>query len=87
MDGDGAGGDLPYSIDDVPFVAYYDGSYALHGAFWHSNFGREMSHGCVNLAPLDAKHVFQFSEPRLPRGWHSVVATKDRPGSVVSIHE
>lgn len=87
MDGDGAGGDLPYSIDDVPFVAYYDGSYALHGAFWHSNFGREMSHGCVNLSPLDAKHVFQFSEPRLPRGWHSVVATKERPGSVVSIHE
>ncbi len=86
MDGDGAGGDLPYSIDDVPFVAYYDGSYALHGAFWHSNFGREMSHGCVNLAPLDAKHVFGWVEPRLPRGWHAVVATKERPGSVVAIH-
>jgi hypothetical protein len=86
MDGDGAGGDLPYSIDDVPFVEYYDGSYALHAAFWHSNFGREMSHGCVNLAPLDAKHVFNWTEPRLPRGWHAVNATKDRPGTVVSIH-
>jgi len=86
MDGDGAGGDLPYSIDDVPFVEYYDGSYALHAAFWHSNFGREMSHGCVNLAPLDAKYVFNWTEPRLPRGWHSVNATKDKPGSVVSIH-
>ena len=25
---------------------------ALHGAYWHNNFGNTMSHGCVNL-PLD----------------------------------
>ncbi len=22
---------------------------ALHGAYWHNNFGHKMSHGCVNL--------------------------------------
>ncbi len=50
MDGDGkAASDLPYSIEDVPYVQYFEGSYALHGAFWHNNFGHEMSHGCVNL--------------------------------------
>src|SRR5262249_18319308 len=48
MDGDGkAASDLPYSIEDVPYVEYFEGSYALHGAFWHNNFGHEMSHGCV----------------------------------------
>ncbi|WP_437682836.1 L,D-transpeptidase family protein [Sorangium sp. So ce131] len=88
MDGDGTvAGDLPYSIEDVPYVAYYDGSYALHGAFWHSNFGREMSHGCVNLSPLDAKKLFFWSEPRLPRGWHGVWATSENRGTLVSIHE
>lgn len=87
MDGDGASGDLPYSIDDVPYVAYFKGSYALHGAFWHSNFGHEMSHGCVNLSPLDAKHVFNWVEPKLPRGWHAVWSTKDHPGTMVVIHE
>jgi hypothetical protein len=87
MDGDGASGDLPYSIDDVPYVAYYKGSYAIHGAFWHQNFGYDMSHGCVNLAPLDAKEMFQWSEPRLPRGWHAVFATDDRPGTMVVAHE
>jgi hypothetical protein len=87
MDGDGPSGDLPYSIEDVPFVAYYSGSYALHGAFWHSNFGREMSHGCVNLAPHDAKYVFGWVEPQLPKGWHATWATKDRPGSAVVVHE
>ena len=86
MDGDGAAGDLPYSIEDVPYVEYFKGSYALHGAFWHSNFGHDMSHGCVNLSPLDAKHVFNWTEPHLPRGWHAVWSTKDHPGTMVVIH-
>lgn len=88
MDGDGTvAGDLPYSIEDVPYVAYFQGSYALHAAFWHNNFGREMSHGCVNLSPLDAKRIFFWAEPKLPRGWHAVWATGEHPGSVVHVHE
>lgn len=88
MDGDGtAAGDLPYSIEDVPYVQYFFRSYAVHGAFWHRNFGVEMSHGCVNLAPLDAKHLFFLTEPRLPRGWHGVWATDADPGSPVVIHK
>jgi hypothetical protein len=88
MDGDGTvAGDLPYSIEDVPYVAYYDRSYALHGAFWHASFGHEMSHGCVNLSPLDAKKIFFWSEPRLPRGWHGVWANDKNRGTLVSIHE
>jgi hypothetical protein len=88
MDGDGtAAGDLPYSIEDVPFVAYFEGSYALHAAFWHSNFGREMSHGCVNLSPLDAKWMFYWVGPTLPRGWHGVWSSADNKGSTVYVHE
>jgi len=87
MDGDGASGDLPYSIEDVPYVAYFKGSYALHAAFWHNNFGREMSHGCVNLAPSDAKIVWNFIDPIVPRGWHAAFGTADRPGSMIVIHE
>ncbi|MCC6521806.1 MAG: L,D-transpeptidase [Polyangiaceae bacterium] len=87
MDGDGIAGDAPYSIEDVPYVEYYDGSYALHAAFWHDNFGREQSHGCVNLAPEDAKHIFMWTDPALPPGWHGVWATGARPGSMVVIHE
>lgn len=87
MDGDGPAGDLPYSIQDVPYVQYYDGSYALHGAFWHHNFGREKSHGCVNLSPKDAKHLFFWTEPRLPRGWHGVWSSDKRKGTLVVVHE
>ncbi len=88
MDGDGkTASDLPYSIEDVPYVQYFEGSYALHGAFWHNNFGKEMSHGCVNLSPLDAKKVFYWSEPKLPRGWHAVWATPEHRGTIVVVHE
>jgi lipoprotein-anchoring transpeptidase ErfK/SrfK len=88
MDGDGtAAGDLPYSIEDVPFAMYYHNSYAVHGAFWHQNYGVQMSHGCVNLAPLDAKHVFLFAEPRVPPGWHGTWSSETRPGSWVVVHE
>jgi lipoprotein-anchoring transpeptidase ErfK/SrfK len=87
MDGDGtAAGDLPYSIEDVPYVMYFYRSYALHGAFWHSNFGIQMSHGCVNLSPLDAKYLFFFADPPLPKGWHGVHASDAAPGSLVVVH-
>ncbi len=88
MDGDGtAAGDLPYSIEGVPYVMYYEGSYAVHGAFWHENYGVKMSHGCVNMAPLDAKYFFFHTDPPVPQGWHGAWSATDRPGSRVVVHE
>jgi lipoprotein-anchoring transpeptidase ErfK/SrfK len=86
MDGNIAA-DAPYSIEDVPWVMYFDGSYALHGAFWHSNFGHPMSHGCVNLSPADARALFGWTEPRLPDGWHGVFTPEPKDGTRVVIHE
>jgi lipoprotein-anchoring transpeptidase ErfK/SrfK len=42
-----------YNVPDVPWVLYFTNrGHALHGTYWHNNFGTPMSHGCVNL-PLD----------------------------------
>jgi hypothetical protein len=88
MDGDGtAAGDQPYSIEDVPFVMYFHKSYAIHGAFWHRNYGVKMSHGCINLSPLDAKAVFQKTAPFIPEEWHGAWSNDAKPGSFVVIHE
>jgi hypothetical protein len=76
-----------YAIQDVPWVMYFQGSYALHGAFWHRSFGRVRSHGCVNLGPSDARWLFFWSTPFLPEGWHGVHATEDSPGTTVVVHE
>jgi lipoprotein-anchoring transpeptidase ErfK/SrfK len=42
-----------YNVPDVPWVMYFtDLGHALHGTYWHDNFGVPMSHGCINL-PMD----------------------------------
>lgn len=76
-----------YSIEDVPWTMYFEGSFALHAALWHDQFGRVRSHGCVNLAPADARWLFQWTGPVLPPGWHGVVATSRRPGTWVHVTE
>jgi lipoprotein-anchoring transpeptidase ErfK/SrfK len=86
MDDDGAA-DGTYRIEDVPWVMYFEKSFALHGAFWHSSFGRERSHGCVNLTPHDARHIFGWAGPSLPDGWHGVRATKENPGTLIVVHK
>jgi lipoprotein-anchoring transpeptidase ErfK/SrfK len=85
---DDASEDGAYSIEDVPWTMYFHGNYALHGAFWHYTFGRVRSHGCVNLAPADARWLFQWSSPTLPASWHGIFADpRQNPGTFVFIEE
>lgn len=51
-----------YYLEDVPYVMYFYEDYALHGTFWHNNFGTPMSHGCVNLPTPVAEWIFNWSE-------------------------
>jgi lipoprotein-anchoring transpeptidase ErfK/SrfK len=73
-----------YSLLDVPFVQYFHKGFALHGTYWHDEFGRVRSHGCVNLAPRDAAWLFEWTDPPVPDHWHGVI-NKER-GTVVYIH-
>jgi hypothetical protein len=72
------------NLRDVPFVQYFHKGFALHGTYWHDDFGKTRSHGCVNLAPIDAAWLFEWTDPSVPADWHGVV-NKDR-GTVVYIH-
>jgi lipoprotein-anchoring transpeptidase ErfK/SrfK len=49
----GGRGSDAYDLPNVPYVMYFYEDYAIHGAYWHNNFGQPMSHGCVNT-PVDA---------------------------------
>jgi hypothetical protein len=51
-----------YYLQNVPWVLYFDRARALHGTFWHGQFGTPNSRGCVNLAPADARWIFEFAE-------------------------
>ena len=50
-----------YFLPDVPYIMYFYKGYALHGTYWHSNFGTPMSHGCVNLSIPDAEWLYYWS--------------------------
>lgn len=55
-----------YYLPNVPYIMYFYRGYALHGTYWHSNFGRPMSHGCVNLSVADAEWLFNWAEVGTP---------------------
>ncbi|MCH9680780.1 MAG: L,D-transpeptidase [Deltaproteobacteria bacterium] len=62
-----------YAVEQVPWTMYYWGSFALHGAYWHDEFGNVRSHGCTNIPPVDARWLFYWGAPALPSGWHARV--------------
>jgi lipoprotein-anchoring transpeptidase ErfK/SrfK len=61
--------DKAYFVNKVPWVLFFQAHNAIHGAYWHDRFGVTKSHGCVNVAPLDARHLFEWLTPALPGGW------------------
>ena len=60
MDGRRLGYD--YVLPNVPFVQYFFEDYAIHGTYWHDNFGTPMSHGCVNMTIPDARWLYDWSD-------------------------
>jgi hypothetical protein len=77
-------GVAPYSYEEVPFTQYI-GRVALHGAFWHDQFGTPRTHGCINLSLADAEWLFGFTRPTLAEGETEVAATEKRLGTVVRV--
>ena len=55
-----------YYLPGVPWVMYFSGGNAIHGTYWHHNFGHPMSHGCVNLTIDDAKWFYDWAEIGTP---------------------
>ncbi|WP_437309349.1 L,D-transpeptidase [Sorangium sp. So ce388] len=82
MDGDEEDED-PFDFRDVPFVQYFTEGFAFHAAYWHDDFGTARSHGCVNLSPLDAAWLFEWTTPEVPAAWHGALSL--RKGTLVSI--
>lgn len=50
-----------YYLPAVPHTMFFYRGYAIHGTYWHNNFGRPMSHGCVNLSRADAAWLYAWT--------------------------
>jgi lipoprotein-anchoring transpeptidase ErfK/SrfK len=81
-------GEGSFWLRDVPYVQYFEAGYALHVAYWHDVFGVARSHGCINLSPIDGRWIFQWTEPRVPAGWHGVTSGPEGgEGTTIVVHE
>ncbi|HLE14735.1 MAG TPA: L,D-transpeptidase [Anaerolineales bacterium] len=65
-----AAGDLAsngYDLPGVPWISYItEKGVAIHGTYWHNDFGRPRSHGCINLTPGAAKWIYRWTLPPVP---------------------
>ncbi|MCC7362488.1 MAG: L,D-transpeptidase [Anaerolineales bacterium] len=64
MAGDDGAADDFFDLPGVPWVSYFHWwGVSIHGTYWHNDYGRPRSHGCVNLLPEHAKWVFRWTMP------------------------
>lgn len=89
----GGTGAYYYNLPNVPFVMFFNNDqiaswrgFSLHGTYWHNDFGKVHSHGCVNLPTPMAEKIYYWATPELPAGKSSVPATADNPGTRIVIH-
>lgn len=54
-----------FDLPNVPFVQYFYQGYSLHGTYWHNDFGKPRSHGCVNMRIDDAQVMYYWTSPSL----------------------
>jgi lipoprotein-anchoring transpeptidase ErfK/SrfK len=72
-----------YDLPGVPWNSYItEDGIAFHGTYWHNNFGRPRSHGCINLTPQAAKWVYLWSKPEAPPNEEDTYKTT---GTVVDV--
>jgi len=86
-DMNGLNGEDPYSVATVPWTQFFspEKGLALHTAYWHDQFGVRRSHGCLNLAPRDARWLYFWSDPQVPPGWTMAAGVVEAPGSIVRV--
>ena len=91
---EGGEGKYYYNLPGVPFVMFFGNDklswgrgYGLHGAYWHNDFGKVHSHGCVNLPIPVAEQLYNWTTPVVPEGKVFVKADENNPGTKVVIHE
>ena len=58
-----------FDLPGVPWDSYFtDDGAAMHGTYWHNDFGHPHSHGCVNMTPQDARWIYRWTLPSVPSG-------------------
>ena len=81
-----------YTLRNVPWIMYYyskdvgrSRGFAIHGTYWHNDFGRPVSHGCINMDVEDAKRLFHWVGPYIGGEEHGT-ESEENPGTEVVVY-
>lgn len=75
-----------YNLPGVSWSSFFTSSgIAFHGTYWHNDYGKPRSHGCVNMLPEDAHWVFRWTMPTYPHTMTSSLRTSREQGSLVRV--
>ncbi len=75
-----------YDLPNVPFVQYFHDGYGIHGAYWHNDFGKPRSHGCVNMRIEDSKALFYWTNPVVPDNLGALYKIQPQESTRVVVH-
>ncbi len=81
----GQGADA-YNLPNIQWVMYFYRDFGTHTAYWHNNFGHEMSHGCVNMRLIDARALYAWADGPTGKELGTAVSTCDKfeePGTCI----
>lgn len=72
-----------YDLPGVPWVSYLtDSGISFHGTYWHNDFGKPRSHGCINVPSSCARWIYRWTNPNVP--WGERLFQED-PGTTVDV--
>ncbi len=75
-----------YDLAGVAFPVYFTHSaVAIHGTYWHNDYGRPHSHGCLNVPSRAARWVFRWVDPTMPYTKHTQKAKAEEGTRVVVV--
>lgn len=77
---------LPYDVNGVPWCTYFgNNGAAIHGAYWHNNYGLPRSHGCINVTPDAAKWIYRWTAPHLDYEDEYYERTENEPTTIITV--
>lgn len=81
----GDAGDDFFDLPGVPFNTFFTTlGHAIHGTWWHGDYGRPRSHGCLNVTPQDARWIYRWVEPFAGYGKASEGSSR-KPGTPITV--
>jgi hypothetical protein len=82
----GGEGEGYYDLPGVPFPTYFTQSAAaIHGAYWHNDFGHPRSHGCLNVPAPVARWFWRWTEPSAPYDAIRYDTPRDATGTEIKV--